>query len=344
MTTQNKLLALGAPLLVALLYLGLRQPKIEEPPAPTKSLPETSVAANKAAKPSVSGSVVTGAATPVDPQFIEQLRSRYGAKISNPYVQVKLIEALMRHFQKTDFLHWREELLRAVRAAFPAHYDQIEKNLDRRLEYERWMKENRTNLEAMDPEARRAAIREEREKLFGKEAADEIWASENKNQAVNDTLKEVDALEGKSMGEKVSTYTERLEEIYEENYDNYLEQHRHEVLNRFLSLDSVQADLTAMSAEERTGALRDIRKGMGLDEAALQRWDTLDQTRDARWEQGKKYMAERAALVSTYSGSELEKKLAELQQRYFGADAEVIAAEEASGLFRFSGPRKWGQN
>jgi len=344
MTTQNKFLAFLAPLLVVLLYLGLRQPKIEEPPAPPKTSPETTVTANKTAKPSVSGSVVAASATQVDLQFVEQLRSRYGAKISNSYVQVKLIEALMRHFQKTDFLHWREELLRAVRAAFPDHYDQIEKNLDRRLEYEKWVKENQTNLNAMDPEARRAAIREEREKLFGKEAADEIWASENKNQAVSDTLKEIDALDGKSIGEKVSTYTERLEEIHEENYDNYMEQHRHEVLNRFLSLDSVQADLTAMSAEDRTAALRDIRKGMGLDEAALKRWDTLDQTRDARWEQGKKYMAERAALTTTHSGSELEAKLAELRQRYFGTEAEVIAAEEASGLFRFGGPRKWGQN
>lgn len=344
MTTQNKLFALGVPLLVVVLYLGLRQPKIEEPPAAPKSSPETTVATNVMAKPLVSGAVVASSPTVVDPKFVDQLRSRYGSKISHPYVQVKLIEALMRHFQKTDFLHWRQELLRVVRAAFPDRYDEIEKNLDRRLEYERWRKENRTNLDGMEPEARRAAIREQREKLFGKEAADEIWASENKNQAVNETLKEIDALEGKSIGEKVSTYTERLEEIYEENYDNYLEQHRHEVLNRFLSLDSVQADLTAMSAEERTGALRDIRKGMGLDEAALKRWDTLDQTRDARWEQGKKYMAERAALASLYSGSELEEKLAELRQRYFGTEAEVIAAEEASGLFRFGGPRKWGQN
>jgi Proteobacterial lipase chaperone protein len=344
MTTQNKLLAFFAPLLVVLLYLGLRQPKIEEPSGGPKSPPETTVDAKSPAKPLLSGAVVASSTNRVDPKLVEQLRSRYGAKINNAYVQVKLIEALMRHFQKTDFLHWRTELLRAARAAFPDHYDEIEKNLDRRLEYERWMKENRTNLGAMDPEARRAAIREEREKLFGKEAADEIWASEDKNQAVNETLKEIDALEGKSMGEKVSTYTDRLEEIYEEQYDNYLEQHRHEVLNRFLSLDSVQADLTAMSAEERTGALRDIRKGLGLDEAALKRWDTLDQTRDARWEQGKKYMAERAALANAHSGAELEEKLAELRRRYFGTEAEVIAAEETSGLYRFGGPRKWGQN
>lgn len=344
MTTQNKLLALGAPLLVVVLYLGLRQPKIEEPLPPPQSSSETPVVAKTASKPAFSGPRGASSANPDNAQFIEQLRARYGAKINNPYVQVKLIEALMRHFQKTDFLHWREELLRAVKAAFPDHYEQIEKNLDRRLEYEKWVKENRTTLDALDPEARRAALREQREKLFGKDAADEIWASENKNQAVNDTLKEIDALEGKSIGEKVTTYTERLEEIYEEKYDTYLEQHRHEVLNRFLSLDSVQADLTAMSSEERTTALRDIRKGMGLDDAALQRWDTLDKTRDERWAQGQKYMAERTALLAAHSGSALEEKLAELRQRYFGTDAEVIAAEETSGLYRFGGPRKWGQN
>ncbi len=343
MTTQNKLLAIGTSLLVLLVYFVLRGDQIEEPAVIKPSLPEAA-RVDLTARPPSSGNVEAKATTQVDPKLLEQLRSRYGANIGNPYVQVKLIEALMRHYQKHEFLHWREELLRAVRAAFPDRYDEIAKNLDRRVEYERWMKENRANLEAMEPEARRAAIREQRERLFGKEAADQIWSSEHKNQAVGDTLREVDALEGTNIREKLSTYTERLEEIYEENYESYLEKHQHEAMNRFLSLDSVQADLSGMSAEERPAALRDIRKGMGLDEAALKRWDTLDEERGARWEKGKKYMAERAMLLEAYSGKELAEKLGELRRRYFGNEADVITAEEESGLFRYGGPRKWGQN
>lgn len=344
MTTQKKLLVLAPLLLGLMVFFGQRREKIKEPTVITKTAANEAVDAAHTAKPPSSATRIASSTSTVDPKLIEQLRSRFGAKIGSPYVQIKLIEALMRHYQKTDFLHWRDELLRAIRAAFPDHYDEIAKNLDRRLEYERWMKDNRARLDEMDADARRAAIREERERIFGKESADQIWASEHKNQAVGDTLKEIDALEDKSIGEKISTYTERLEEIYEENYDSYMEQHRHEAMNRFLSLDSVQADLTGMSAEERTAALREIRKGMGLDDAALERWDTLDQQRDARWENGKKYMAERAALVSAYSGSALQEKLAELRKRYFGTEADVIAAEEESGMFRFGGPRKWGQN
>lgn len=342
MKKRNTLLALGAALLVISLYLGLRPAKIEEPVA-TTTKPPVAASADLPAPPRAAEANESAAAK-ADSEMIAQLRAKYGAHIGNPYVQVKLIEALMRHFQKHDPEHWQEALLAAVRAAFPERYDEIAKNLDKRLEYERWIKDNRARLDALEPDERRAAIREEREHLFGKEAADEIWASEQKNQAVADTLKEIDSLEGKTIGEKLTTYTDRLEDIYEDKYDTYLENHRHEVMNRFLSLESVQSELDAMSAEARAESLREIRKGMGLDKEALERWDTLDQNRDARWESGKKYMEERAALIATYSGRELEQKLTELRRRYFGDEAEVIAAEEENGFFRYARPRRWGQN
>jgi hypothetical protein len=342
MTKRQTLLTIGAPLLVLSLYLGLRQEKIEEPVAMAAGPPEAA-GADLPARPRAAGAN-GAAAAPVDSELVAHLRSSYGTNIGNRYVQIKLIEALMRHFQKHDPLHWQEALLAAVRAAFPDQYDEIAKNLESRLAYERWMKEHRARLDALEPEERRAAIQEERDRLFGEEAADEIWASEQKNQAVADTLKEIDGQQDRSLSDKVATYTERLEDIHEESYASYLENHRHEAMNRFLALESVQVELDAMSAEARAQSLREIRKGMGLDEAALGRWDALDRDRDARWETGKKYMAERAALFAAYSGKELEEKLAELRRRYFGDEAEVIAAEEESGFFRFDRPRRWGQN
>ncbi len=343
MTKRKTLLGLGALLLVLSLYLGLRREKIEEPAALAAGSPEAA-GADLAARPRAAGPGGASAAAPVDSELVAHLRSRYGANIGNPYVQIKLIEALMRHFQKQDPLHWKEALLAAVRAAFPDRYDEIAKNLEARLGYERWMDESRARLDALDPEERRAEIQRERDRLFGEGAADEIWASEQKNQAVADALREIDGQEGKSLGEKLAAYTERLEDTYQDEYDSYLERHRHEAMNRFLALESVQAELDAMSAEARAASLREIREGMGLDEAALGRWDALDRDRDARWEAGKRYMAERAALVAAYSGAELEEKLAELRRRYFGDEAEVIAAEEQSGFFRFERPRRWGQN
>lgn len=342
MTKRKTLLAIGAPLLILALWLGLRPKKIAEPVALAAGTPEAA-GAELPAPPRIGGAS-GAAAAPVDAELVAHLRSRYGAKIGNRYVQIKLIEALMRHFQKHDPLHWQEALLAAVRAAFPEHHQEIAKNLERRLAYERWLEENRARLDALEPAERRAAIREERNRLFGEEAAEEIWASEQKNQAVTEALAEIDGQPGKTLGDKLATYTERLEDIYEDKYDSYLENHRHEVMNRFLALESVQAELDGMSAQARAESLREIRKGMGLDEAALGRWDALDHDRDARWESGKKYMAERAALVEAYSGKELEQKLAELRKRYFGDEAEVIAAEEESGFFRFARPRRWGQN
>lgn len=343
MMKRKTLLAIGVPLLALSLYLGLRREKIEAPVAMAAGTAKAAASADLPEKPRAAAAS-WAAAPPVDAEVVAHLRARYGANIGNPYIQVRLIEALMRHFQKRDPLHWQEPLLAAVRAAFPERYDEIAKNFERRLDYERWLKENRTRLDALDPEERRAAIREERNRLFGEEAANQIWASEQKNQAVADTLAEIDGQQGKSLGDKLATYTERLQDIYEDKYDSYLENHRQEVMNRFLALESVQAELSALSAAARAESLREIRKGMGLDEAALGRWDALDHDRDARWDTGKKYMAERAALVAAYSGKELEQKLAELRRRYFGDEAEVIAAEEEGGFFRFTRPRRWGQN
>jgi hypothetical protein len=106
----------------------------------------------------------------------------------------------------------------------------------------------------------------------------------------------------------------------------------------------VQQDLAALAPAERSAALRDVRKGLGLDEAALGRWDTLDRERDRRWAVGQEYMAARAALVKQHAGEALEAQLQELRARYFGTEAATIADEEASGFFRFAGPRKYGLN
>ena len=88
-----------------------------------------------------------------------------------------------------------------------------------------------------------------------------------------------------------------------------------------------------------------MRKGLGLDDAALGRWDALDHERDRRWEVGLKYMAERAALAKQYSGEDARGACSRsCGARYFGAEAATIADEEASGFFRFDRPRRHGLN
>jgi len=116
------------------------------------------------------------------------------------------------------------------------------------------------------------------------------------------------------------------------------------VLDRFVGLNSVQADLAAMTPSQRTEALREVRVQSGMDEDALERWDALDAQRDERAAMGTNYMRERAALESQYSGEALSQKIAELRVRTFGAEAESVANEEAGGYFRFETARTFGVN
>ncbi|HYV45848.1 MAG TPA: hypothetical protein VFA20_13360 [Myxococcaceae bacterium] len=291
------------------------------------------------------GGAIPGAGAGVDRDaLVAQLRSRYGARIQHPYVQLKMLERLIPYFRAQSPDHWRESLLDLLRAAFPDHFAELAANLQHWLDYERWMDEQRTSLQGMDDEKRRAAIREARERIFGKEAAANIWASELKNQAAADALHAADALQGATVSDRLERYKEGLEDVYQEQTESYLERHRQEALDRFLDLDSVQKDLSALGQEDRERSLREIRQGLGLSEEALQRWDVLDRERDARWDAGARYMQEREALAKQYVGDGLEQRLRELRTRYFGAEAETIAAEEQGGFFRFSRSRRWGRN
>lgn len=272
------------------------------------------------------------------------MRERFGAKLKEPYIQIKMLEDLMRFFQKRSPDRWQEELLAFLKKAFPEMYDELAAMLRNRVDYEKWVRDNDSYLRGLTDQQRRTAMWDARNRLFGKEAAERIWASELKNQSLSDSLSAIDAKQDANVAQKLSTYKQRLHDIYGEQTEVYLERHRQETMNRFLDLPSVQKDLTAMAPQERSQSLRNIRKELGLDDEALKRWDELDKTRDTRWDAGSKYMAEREALAKQLSGPALETKLQELRARYFGTEAEIIGQEEAGGFFRFERPRQWGRN
>jgi hypothetical protein len=277
-------------------------------------------------------------------QLAASMRGRYGARLHEPYLQVKMLEELMRYFQKHYPDRWQEELLAFLKKTFPERYEELAATLRNRVDYEKWVRDNQAYLRGLNDPERHAAIWDARNRLFGKESAERIWASELRNQAVVDTLAAVDAKQGVDLTQKLSMYKQGLKDIYGEQTDVYLERHRQESMNRFLDLSSVQRELTAMSPEARSQGLRTIRQELGLDQEALKRWDELDRTRDLRWQAGAAYMAEREALTKQLSGPELEAKLREVRARFFGSEAEIIGQEEDSGLFRFERPRQWGRN
>ncbi|HNE21248.1 MAG TPA: hypothetical protein PLF85_16130, partial [Turneriella sp.] len=78
-----------------------------------------------------------------------------------------------------------------------------------------------------------------------------------------------------------------------------------------------------------------------MDAAAVERWDALDSERENRWKSGKEYLAEREKLLKNSSGDSTE-ALNELRKKYFGAEADSIAAEEAEGHLRFQGEQRIG--
>jgi len=293
---------------------------------------------------------LAGAASPSAPlpsdlaELVAYLRARFGEHLANRYVQIQMLEKLMRHFQAKNPAGWQAELLAALRAAFPERYAELAANLQHRLDYEAWLRRDHDRLRGLGERERREAMWEARKRLFGEDAAAEIWASERKNQALADALAEIDARRDASIGDRLAQYKDSLLETRQEGAEPYVESHRQELLDRFLGLASVQRELSAMAPADRAAALRDVRRGLGLDDAALGRWDALDQERDQRWEAGRRYMAERAELARQYTGEALEARLAELRARYFGAEAATIADEEASGFFRFDRPRVYGRN
>lgn len=355
MKTRTKLILGGA---VALLALGMglllaRPGQVDagpsgEAPSPTRdSAPMARAAPAPASAPGAPGPAPTATVEAPDAE-LEQLatvmREKYGPKLHEPSAQVRMLEELMRYFQKRSPDRWREELLAFLQKAFPEQYEELAATLRNRLDYEKWVRDNDAYLRTLTPEQRRAAIWDARNRLFGKETAEAIWAAELRNQALADTLAALDAKADASLTDKLSAYKQRLTELHGEKAEAYLARHQQELMNRFLDLSSVQQDLSGMTPQARSQHLRTIRREMGLDEEALKRWDTLDQTRDARWDAGTRYMAERAALARELSGEALEARLQEVRARFFGTEADIIAQEESTGFFRFERPRVWGRN
>jgi hypothetical protein len=345
---MNKRILIGIGLAAAaavLVYLGSSAGKATSASAagPAGASGRAGVV-SAAAIPGAQAPAAAGADIAIDPALVEHLQAEYGANIEHAMVQMRMIEALMRYFQQRFPDRWQEALLAAVRAAFPELYEQIAALLRNRLQYEAWMDEHRDELRGMSSEDRREALRQAREQAFGREVAEELWASDIKNRAVGDALATIDTHAGASVTDKLSMYRESLAEVYGEDVDTYLERNRHLALTRFFDLSSVQQQLAAMAPEQRRQTMRELRKGMGLDDEALVRWDELDRTRDQRWDSGTRYMTERQALAATYSGDELERRVHELRVRYFGDEADVIRAEEQGGFFRFERARQWGRD
>lgn len=275
--------------------------------------------------------------------IIRQLRSKYGSHIAGVALQVQVIGNLMDLLQKLYPPDWENRLLRILAAAFPQQIAELRDRYDALRQYNSWLKDVLPQLNFPDQASRRQTLWEKRLAIFG-EAAYDIWAIEHREEKLAATLKQL-ATSTAPLQEKSATYISSLKETYGEHITGPDAPHVTQNMTRFLSLESVQKDLHGMPVEQRESALRSFRQEMGLDEAALQRWDQLDAERDATWSTGSTYMSERSRLEAQYRGQELEQQLSRLQNKLFGeAEAQFIRNEEASGHFRFKTQQSLGVN
>lgn len=274
--------------------------------------------------------------------IIQQLRKKYGARIPRVAQQVEMLANLRDVLQHLYPKDWERRLLRILAAAFPQQAQELLGWYQHLLGYEAWLKDIFPNLHLAGVEANRQALWDKRVELFG-DAAYEIWALERREQKLQEKLKEL-ATSTAPFRDKADAYIGELRSAYGDRVIGPDAPHLTQNMTRFLELESVQKDLKGVGVEERQQRLREFRQAMGLDEAALKRWDALDAERDTAHAAGLSYMEERARLEARFQGPELQTQLESLQKRLFGPEATFIRNEEASGYYRFKTPQTLGVN
>ena len=183
-------------------------------------------------------------------------------------------------------------------------------------------------------EERQRAIWDKRIQLFGDDAKI-IWQSQLRQEQVDAALQKIDT-SSLPLSTKVDNYVQTLVNVYGESAKIPEKSHPVQVMGNFLQLKSVQDQLHSLTPEQQKQELTHLRAAIGLDKAALSRWDELDEKRAKRATAGTNYMKERAKLAKQYQGENLELQIQNLQNRVFGEEEAVfIRNEEKAGNFRY---------
>ncbi len=297
------------------------------------------MAAAKHAKPVLDTSVVMNEQ---DNRFIKSLREKFGPHINNKHAQIRMIEQIMSYLMKNYPEDWQQRLYAYLLELFPDLANALFEKFQQLVRYDDWLRDNRDALLQMTDATRRQALWDARRQAFG-EDAEEIFAGVVRNEKLQDALAGLAESGHLRFDEKLSVFLDAVHEIHGEKAGHFIQNRQTELMNRFVEVPTVQSDLHAMSAEERSVALRQMRSAMGLDEAALTRWAQLDRERDQAWDRGQRYMTERKRIESEYKGEAREQELSKLQQQEFGDEATIIRNEEEAGFYRYDRQRRYGR-
>jgi hypothetical protein len=283
--------------------------------------------------------------------IIGKMKERYGKKLSEKRIQIRLLGGLIRHLKKKYPYDWKERIRVIIAAEFPEYAVELTDKLDKLDEYFNYLKNNRGELQYLDRAEKKAAMLARRREIFGPEC-DEIWEQEIATEKISDMLGRLDGRSDLSAYDKMRAYSTFTKSLYPESADlssgksgDEIMVRNYDLANSFLDLGSVQSDLGGMSPDERTRFLRQLRQSVGLQEDTVRKMAEVDALRDRLWENGPAYNRERGEILAKYDGDERERKLDDARKRYFGASAGMIKFEEDTFKFnRFQFPRRWGKD
>lgn len=271
------------------------------------------------------------------------VREKYLSRIGDAVWQIKLIDHLINLMKKVDPENWLARVEQILALAFPELVDQLLERLSAMLRYEDWLANTLPFMSFQSPDDRYQALWATRRALFG-EDAEVIWAAELVDRRFREQLGALDDSSVPMTG-KVAQYIELLRDTYGDKVFGSQGYNTTQFMGDFLQLESVQRELRSADPAQQGELLRAFRQQMGLDEAALARWDELDAQRREHRVSGEDYMAARQTLTESLSGEALEQAIQQLQIDHFGEEeARFIRNEEASGVFRFQESQMIGVN
>lgn len=270
---------------------------------------------------------------------VESLRKKFGKTISKVKEQLKLLR--FRNFIKKHYPeNWKELFQKIITKAFPDEAKMIFSLIAKMDLYNNWLATGE-RFSGMSYDEMKRALTDIRLGFFG-EDANIIWSEDSKIEKVRDTIAILDK-SSESLDEKLKIFKETLDEEFVDEKATLVSR-KYNLATSFFNMDSVQTALKKLSSEERLSKLSAIRKEIGYSDQEVGVMAKRDAKRDKRWDNGLKYVKERDALISEYSGDELEEKLNELRSNYFKHEAKTIAVEEKTGFFRYNRKRVHGRN
>ncbi len=105
-----------------------------------------------------------------DPEIemiIGMMKERYGKKLSDKRIQIRLLGGLIRHLKKKNPYDWKDRIKAVIAAEFPEYSAELMDKLDKLDEFNKYLKDNRGELQAMSFDERKEAMMTKRREIFG---------------------------------------------------------------------------------------------------------------------------------------------------------------------------------